>query len=500
MAMARPRLFLSLFLALLLALHAAAFAQVQSAASAPRGAEDEQQAAAVSAAAQLAASGKPEQALAAADRVIAHYREQHRGAPERIYCARGNADTLYYLMKHASDHLPGKAIVVHNWCEALLIKGYALGELKRYAQARVALEAAVEMSPANEQYLSELGSVFLREKDWPKALEIYTRAEEVAGVTEPQSRDRATARALRGQGFALIELNRLDEAQAKYQRSLELERGNTLAQNQLRYIEKLRLTGANVPVAPATSAASSTASASAAGAGGAVATAGATAAMDAFGKLLAALVEQQSGKLLCLPPGTTYGQLRTAIGEELKLRGGGGTVSVRDAQRAAFTRYPCPFSPARAEVRPATTNDVEGVWVFPATSQRLRFGPRSTMPSPTAPRPTVCDAVAWYPGGEAQTVLSSGVAECPFRTASDLERFRIEPPVSGWSLLPGGRLKVTRTGMPDYIEEWDVFVVTEPFTAADTQFAAGDLLAYLRRVKGNEANAATAFRHLKKLR
>jgi len=45
---------------------------------------------------------------------------------------------------------------------------------------------------------------------------------------------------LRGIGFALIELDRLDEAEQAFNDSLKLEPGNDLANNELRYIEQLR--------------------------------------------------------------------------------------------------------------------------------------------------------------------------------------------------------------------------------------------------------------------
>jgi tetratricopeptide (TPR) repeat protein len=51
---------------------------------------------------------------------------------------------------------------------------------------------------------------------------------------------------MRGRGFALTELNRLDEAEAAYQDSLKAEPGNPRAENELRYIAKLRAGGAHV--------------------------------------------------------------------------------------------------------------------------------------------------------------------------------------------------------------------------------------------------------------
>lgn len=46
--------------------------------------------------------------------------------------------------------------------------------------------------------------------------------------------------ALRGLGFALIELGDLDGAEQAFERSLELDPDNELAKSELRYIEDLR--------------------------------------------------------------------------------------------------------------------------------------------------------------------------------------------------------------------------------------------------------------------
>jgi hypothetical protein len=48
------------------------------------------------------------------------------------------------------------------------------------------------------------------------------------------------ARAVRGQGVQLIDLDRLDEAENVLRRSLELEPESKVAQNKLGYIENLR--------------------------------------------------------------------------------------------------------------------------------------------------------------------------------------------------------------------------------------------------------------------
>jgi hypothetical protein len=65
-------------------------------------------------------------------------------------------------------------------------------------------------------------------------------------------------------------------------------------------------------------------------------------------------------------------------------------------------------------------------------------------------------------------------------------------------MLRDGRLAVTRTDVAQ-IEEWDLFMVTEPFQVQDLKLQPGELIAYVRRESGNELNAATQFLHLRRL-
>jgi tetratricopeptide (TPR) repeat protein len=183
---------------------------------------------------------KPQDAIAFFEKVIAYYESRYEGGPARIYCASNQAETIFYLAKHASQNSKTDAKVVRFWCNAQFLKGYALVELGRIEDAQAAIRAAIALSPANSQYLSELGSTYLRQKDWTKAMETYKSAEEFAEFSEPQVKHRHLAVALRGTGYALIELGRLDEAEAKYKQSIQIDPDENLARNQLEYIRHLR--------------------------------------------------------------------------------------------------------------------------------------------------------------------------------------------------------------------------------------------------------------------
>ena len=166
--------------------------------------------------------------------------------------------------------------------------------------------------------------------------------------------------------------------------------------------------------------------------------------------------------------------------------------------KMVYTVFPCPFSPYRAELRAATSEDIVGTWLVPMVSGKLRFGPKSRAwsASPGVP-PIKCEGIAFHPDGEYRVMQVRGDSACP--DMSSMQRMRAMARVSSWSALSDGRIMISRTGVPSHFEEWEVDVVLSPFEHAGVHFEAGDLAAYLRREPGNDINAATVFRHLQRL-
>ncbi len=209
------------------------------------------------------------------------------------------------------------------------------------------------------------------------------------------------------------------------------------------------------------------------------------------------MLQKHQGKTLCPSPSSSIDSISSSILKEL-----GNDAYRKDPKVIAttiWTLYPCPFSPFRPELKPASQKDIEGVWLFPESSQKLRFAPESNQKSPLDPLPVKCDAIGFYPGGELRTALMGGKDKCPFEKSSDLDLARTGPRVSSWSLIGEGRISITRTDLKNYIVEWDIYTVLSPFSFNDVQFKKGDLLGFLRKENGNTVNAATQFRHLTRL-
>ena len=104
----------------------------------------------------------------------------------------------------AFAYLDRAEAIAPHWAEPLVERAYLVGDLGDRARSLAIYDAA-----------------------WVKA-QTYARS----AYLKPMI--------LRGRGFALTELGRLDEASQAYEASLVLEPGNALAKNELQYLSQLR--------------------------------------------------------------------------------------------------------------------------------------------------------------------------------------------------------------------------------------------------------------------
>jgi tetratricopeptide (TPR) repeat protein len=189
----------------------------------------------------LIQAGKAAEALTIFTRVAADYDSKYNDPKQTYFSARMPAESLLYLTQMAGQGGKGGTVVAASWGYAHYLKGYALIELRRIPEAKVALSRAVALSPQNAQFLGELGHISEVEKNWPQALELYQRAESAAkGVSPPDAKNAELSRAWRGQGYVLIELKRWDEAEQRYRQCLALNKDDTKAQQELIYIQRQR--------------------------------------------------------------------------------------------------------------------------------------------------------------------------------------------------------------------------------------------------------------------
>ena len=104
----------------------------------------------------------------------------------------------------------------------------------RFDNAAVCIEKGLELEPDHPVLWIERGYIFNRIGHHQEALEAYRTAASVRQWAQPA----VTARALRGQGSALIDLGQLSEARNVYNASLELDPESESARKELEYIDQ----------------------------------------------------------------------------------------------------------------------------------------------------------------------------------------------------------------------------------------------------------------------
>ncbi|HKP03437.1 MAG TPA: tetratricopeptide repeat protein [Chthoniobacterales bacterium] len=191
---------------------------------------------------------KPQPGIAICDKVIAAFQAHYGKSKHKIYCARSQTENLAYLVTAAAAMSKGEfdkgkkdAICLSStWANAFYIKGYALQELRRLAEAKAALKRAIEFSPQHSQYLSELGSLYVLEKNWDDAMKTFLAAEDDAAISPDDVRSDELGRARRGIGYVLVELGKLDEAEKKYEQCLADNPKDSRAAEELKYVRNLK--------------------------------------------------------------------------------------------------------------------------------------------------------------------------------------------------------------------------------------------------------------------
>lgn len=174
------------------------------------------------------------------DSVIARYEAAYAHSDAIVYSARGAEDALIYasLPGTANPQRPKKVLVLGPaWAMAYWARGFAYNELARYDDAIAQLRKALERAPMDSQYHLEIGFAYQGKHQWDESLAHYKEAQTDAPFTAANVPD-TTCKALRGQGFALTEMHRYDEARAAYHACLKLIPGEPRSLAELQYIEQ----------------------------------------------------------------------------------------------------------------------------------------------------------------------------------------------------------------------------------------------------------------------
>ena len=158
--------------------------------------------------------------------------------------ADGPSETLLALSAAAGEKNLRKTVAVQNPYPAMsLYLGSYYDEIGKPDEALRVLDFGLSLTAvkgealgAHQPFLfAERGAALSALKRWPDMLADYEE-----GLKLPDLKEANRARLLRGRGFALTQLGRLDDAEKSYRDSLISEPGNALAQHELQYIAGLR--------------------------------------------------------------------------------------------------------------------------------------------------------------------------------------------------------------------------------------------------------------------
>lgn len=196
-------------------------------------------AAAVDQATLLIGAKKPAEAVALLDPVIKALDARNADKNKLSFCASSPTETILYATLGTTA---GKDAVVYDstWCMAIFMKGFALIDLNRRADAKSYLERAVELAPYNAQFIAELAEFYKVDRDWDKAYALFERAAGAAEIAPEKIRSIQLRRAWRGMGFTKIEMGEFEEAEALMHKCLALDPNDAGAQRELDYIAKQR--------------------------------------------------------------------------------------------------------------------------------------------------------------------------------------------------------------------------------------------------------------------
>jgi tetratricopeptide (TPR) repeat protein len=122
--------------------------------------------------------------------------------------------------------------------QSLQMLAYLAAERSDFPASLALLKTIETIAPVSAGTAVEAGYVLNQSGKPEEGLATYRRA--LALAEKYPSQRIYQAASLRGIGFALIDLKRLDEAEQAFQKSLKIEPGNKVALNELGYIQDLR--------------------------------------------------------------------------------------------------------------------------------------------------------------------------------------------------------------------------------------------------------------------
>jgi len=173
-----------------------------------------------------------EAALTVLERVIAELEAK----PAGVYVSSATREEA----RRYAEEIGNPDVIWLDWSyrQAYFLKAFIATELNDHEKALRLLAKVKELSPGDPNAWCETGNIFNLTGRPEEALAQYRRAYSLS--KDDVNRTDYAALALRGMGFAYIELGELEKAGDAYRESLKLNPGNRIAIKELIYLDRLR--------------------------------------------------------------------------------------------------------------------------------------------------------------------------------------------------------------------------------------------------------------------
>jgi tetratricopeptide (TPR) repeat protein len=171
--------------------------------------------------------------------VIASFEAAYPASEKLVYCGDDPAQTFMLLIMAASQKKDG-IVVDQFYCDAYFMKGFALIDLNRISDAGPFLQKASDLAPLNAHFMNEYAEWYKTNRNWQKSYELFEKAKGIAEYSGESFRKEVEARSLRGMGFNMIEMGKLDDAEKMFKQSLKLLPGHKGSLSELQYIKEQR--------------------------------------------------------------------------------------------------------------------------------------------------------------------------------------------------------------------------------------------------------------------
>ena len=197
---------------------------------------------AVSKAVELIKQGQFARAETILNNVLSRFATLMVASNHTYVCFRKTKDYRHFLKEIQTKQTPQARVLVtrvhDSLTQALQMKAYIASSQKQWDRAIEYLERKISYAPYEAQPHLEAGYILNAQGKPQQAVESYKKGYTLA-VTHSATKTEQAA-ALRGMGSAQIELGKLDDAVDSFKKSLQIQPGNKVALNELRYIEHMK--------------------------------------------------------------------------------------------------------------------------------------------------------------------------------------------------------------------------------------------------------------------